>query len=547
MDYKQKVKEKQEEQAELLKRWKADEELLYLDKYIMKDSKNNVVPDIVNVTLNRPAVFAANIVAALGTTSEQRVVESEDKNLDTTYIEDFQQRAFASANYRLRTQGKILLNPFVDTQFCIRGRAAARCYFYIKDGVLIPDIASWDARYVSYEIGVDGLDWGGYETTRKKALIQAEYEEELSHFRITNLGKEAKVLDVWDTEHGEVWVADKKILEQEHPFGFCPVVIQIVPLGYGNILLGTDQMKNEGESIFFLMRDVNSELNRLASIMQTLNLKSVKPHMKQKKIGGGKAEKYEDLTDMGGVTAMEPAEDVIPIDFGDAQKSANIAYNMMDTAIKEGSLSSADLGLIGSPPASGIRAIIAGENKDQILHPRLEAKGLINTQLAEMFTRQVILIGGSVELGVPGHKRSFDVGKLEGEYETTYKYTAKSPVTDAGLYSLAAAAGDSLSKKYKRENIYQLQDPDGEEKQLRWEEAEMLSPAIKMRRILETLVEMDEDEEAELLSDEMGVNLEQMLRGETSQQPKPEKPQEPKQVMGMWGGGGQPRAEGGEE
>ncbi|GAG05691.1 unnamed protein product, partial [marine sediment metagenome] len=66
-------------------------------------------------------------------------------------------------------------------------------------------------------------------------------------------------------------------------------------------------------------------------------------------------------------------------------------------------------------------------------------------------------------------------------------------------------------------------------------------------RTLETLIDMGEDEEAELMSDELGVNLEQMLRGETAQQPKPEKPQEPKQVMGMWGGGGQPRAEGGEE
>ncbi|GAG38201.1 unnamed protein product, partial [marine sediment metagenome] len=101
MDYKQKVKDKQGEQSDLLKRWIADEELLYLDKYIMKDSKDNVVPDIVNVTLNRPAVFAANMVAALGTTSEQRVVESEAKDFDTAYVEDFQERGFGSANHRL--------------------------------------------------------------------------------------------------------------------------------------------------------------------------------------------------------------------------------------------------------------------------------------------------------------------------------------------------------------------------------------------------------------------------------------------------------------
>jgi len=542
MDYMQKVKDKQAEQAGLLKRWKADEELLYLEKYIMKDASGKNVPDIVNVTLNRPAVFAANIIAALGATSEQRVVESEDKNLDTAYIEDFQQRAFAAANHRRRIQDKILLNPFFDTQFCIRGRGAARCLFQMVKGILVPDISPWDARYVTYEIGEEGLEWAAYETTRTKAMIEAEYPD-----LATIPGKEAKVLDVWDTDHNEIWIAGKKVKEQSHHFGFCPVVIQIVPLGYGSILLGTDQMKNEGESIFFLMRDVNSELNRIASINQTLNLKTVKPPTKQKKRGGGKPSPYEDIMAMGANTVMEPEEDIQTIDFGDAQRSTDMGYRMFDTAVKEGSLSSADLGLIGSPPASGIRAIIAGENKDQIIHPRLEAKGLINQQLAEMFTRQVILIGGSVELGVPGHKRTFETSKLEGEYETTYKYTAKSPVTDAGLYSLAAAAGDSLSKKYKRENIYQLQDPDGEENQLRWEEAERLSPAIKMRRTIKTLIDMGEEEEAELMSDEMGVNLEQMLRGEMAQQPKPEKVKEPTQVMPLWGGGGgQPRAEGGE-
>ena len=75
----------------------------------------------------------------------------------------------------------------------------------------------------------------------------------------------------------------------------------------------------------------------------------------------------------------------------------------------------------------------------------------------------------------------------------------------------------------------------------------MLSPAVKMRRTIKTLIDLEEYEDAELMSDEMGVNLEQMLRGETAQQPKPEKAKEPTQVMGMWGGGGgQPRAEGGE-
>ena len=530
MDYPKLVKEQESNNTDLYQRMKDDEDLLYLSKYVMKDADNKPVKNIINVTLNRPAVFAANIISALGATSEQRVVETEDKNLDTAYIEDFQKTAFGAANDRLRRQGRPQLNPFADTQLSIRGRSAARCIFQIVDGVLVPEIAPWDTRFVTYEMGVDGLKWAAYKTIRSKGAIEAEYG-------IVIADKKSEVIDVWHMEGNEVWVAGDKILEQKHSFGFTPVAIQVVSLGYGAILLGDDRVKNDGESIFFLIRDVIPELNRLASIVQTQNLKSVRPPVSQKIKGKGKPGKYDDIMGLGANTAMEPGDSIEPINFGDALRSATMLLGIIDDAIGEGSLSSADLGTIGSPPASGIRAIIAGENRDQVVHPRLEGKALLNESLTEMFTQQVIQIGGSIELGIAGHKRTFQTSKLDGEYTTTYKYTAKSPVTDAGLYSLAAAAGDSLSNKYKMENIYQLDDPDGEARQKRWEEAERLSPAIKINRTIKALTEMDEGFEAELMSAEMGVSLEQMLAGETTQQ-KPEKTDDPTQVLSLFGGAG---------
>ncbi len=542
-DLKQAVKDFETEHSTLIARQKGDEDLLYLDKYIMRDSKDKEVPDIINVTLNRPAVFAANIISALGSTSQQRVVESDEEKFDTTYVEDFQEAAFASANAKLRRQGRPQLNPFFDTGFSIRGRSAARVVFQEIDGVLDTEIIPWDTRgdYVSYAMGSDGLKWAGYKTKRKKDAIEAQYGEELSHFNVSIIGKGGEVQDIWDTEHNEVWVENKKIIEQPHDFGFTPVCIQIVSLGYGTILLGPNSIKNEGESIFFLIRTVIPEYNRLASIMQTLNLVSVKPPMQEAVKEKGrlaKARKHKDITGAGTSNTVDTPGAISKIDFGDAQRSATLASGMFDDAIGEGSLSSADLGRIGSPPASGIRAIIAGENRDQIVMPRLDAKALLNEQIAEMFTRQVIQIGGSVKLGAPGHKRTFEVSKLDGEYQTTYKYTAKSPITDAGLYSLAAAAGSGLSDKYKRENIYQLDDPEGEERQLAIEAARRLSPAIQLDYTIRQLLEAGEDWWAELLSAEMGVNLQQMLAGETAQQPKPEKKDEPTQVLSLFGGGG---------
>ncbi|GAG94870.1 unnamed protein product, partial [marine sediment metagenome] len=254
---------------------------LYLKKYVMSDAKGRAIPDIVNVTLPLPGRFFNDVVSLLGTAKEQSIVETEDKGIDTTEIEGFREAAFGAANARLRLQGKFELNPWWDFHSCIRGGAAARCLFRIgdvvragkKEQMLIPDITPWDIRYVTSAVGEQGLDWAAYKTTRTKDAIEAEKWVIESGFTLT--AKEAEVLDVWDTEHNEVWVAGDKVFEQPHDFGFCPVVIRYVVLG--SMLADKDSLEHQGEGLFFLIRDAIPELERLLSIMQTLNLLSLKP------------------------------------------------------------------------------------------------------------------------------------------------------------------------------------------------------------------------------------------------------------------------------
>lgn len=526
-DYFELVQQKEDERSELIARMEEDKDLLYLKKYIMTDVKNRAVKDIVNVTLNRPALFAANVMSALGKTTEQIVVDSEVKDFDAAEVEDFVRAGFAAANERLVKQGRPQLNPFLDEQFCIRGRGATLVVFQMVNGVLIPDIIPWDSRYVTYEVGADGLEWAAYKTERSRAAIEAEYG-------ISIKDKSGKVLNVWDMEHNEVWVAEERVVDQKHTFDFTPVVIRVVTLG--SMLADADAMAHQGESLFFLIRGIIPELNRLVSIMQTLNLKTIKKPMKVKMKGKGEAPPYDEIADAGQTVRMEPDEDIAPIDFGDAQRSANIAYQMLDKAIQEGSLSSFDLGTF-TQPMSAVALIEIGEGRDQIFAPRLGARGMMNQQIADMFTEQVIQMGGNIELGTKGHKRSFSTSKLKGEYEVVFQYFIKSPRIDAGLYSLAAAAGNLIPDKAKREEILQREDPDGDVAQLRWEEAERISPGIKINRIVKSLAEQGEDLEAEILSAEMGVSLKQMLAGEVGQVPKPEEEDLPTQVVPMFGGG----------
>jgi len=530
-NYKEKVEAKEEDFDELAIRQDEDVDLLHLKKYVMKDAKNHVIRDIVNVTLNRPGVFGANIISALGNTSEQLIISSNDENFDTRLVEDFRNVAFAAADYRLKKQNKSSLDDFIDIQSCIRGRSAARCLFRRKNGVLIPDIMPWDAhaKRVTYELGEDGLEWAAYKTKRYKDDIEAKYPE--ARGMITD--KTATVLDVWDATHNEIWVNDRIVKEQGHNYGFTPVCIEIVPLGYGSALMDDDRLKYDGESIFFLIRDAVPELNRLVSIMQTLNLKAVKPPMKYKSKEGhtSKPPKPEAI-EMAKITSLDAEGDLAPINYGDAQRSAQLAYNMMKKDMEEGSLSSIDLGILDFQ-VSAVALIEIGEGRDQVFLPRLKAKAGLKEQIGDMFTKQVIQMGGSVELGVPGHKRTFKVSDLKGEYSTSYKYFVKSPKIDMARHSVANAAIE-VSRKYKREHMLQLEDPEGEDRQRTIEEAQETSPILKLEKRIKALLDAGMDEEADLLSMEEGVAIEALLRGELV--PNRETAVKPQQMPNLFGG-----------
>ena len=64
--YYEKVLEKDREFSSLDGRMQMDSDMLYLAKYVMKDKAGKAIPDIINATLNKPAVLAANVISSLG-------------------------------------------------------------------------------------------------------------------------------------------------------------------------------------------------------------------------------------------------------------------------------------------------------------------------------------------------------------------------------------------------------------------------------------------------------------------------------------------------
>ncbi len=546
------IKDNAEGRKALTDRQDADVLLRNLVAYVMKglDGKTPV-SKIINVTLNRPKVMSAFIIAALGNTSEQILVETEEKDFDLDYIKDFRRLLFAAANARVLRQGGDEINPYLDEQSCIRGGGSLLVVMQMFKGktgapYLDTNITKWDYRYTNFAQGVDGLLWAsnGYGTKQKKADVESQVWWESRVGLPTFPGKEAEVVDVWTREEHKIYLTGQKVFEEPHKFQwgdetpYVPVVIQGVPLG--SELSDVDDLKHQNESIFFLIREAMPEMQRLVSIVQTQAFNTLKPPVMVTTVEGNTIEVsdlplYEELMAAG---AISNANAKI-ITQSDANRAAMMAMERMDLNMREAGFIPRQL----DPPQSGIALIIEKEGQDIIQLPRLKLKGTMKTAAGDMATAQIMQIGGSVEIGTPGHKRTFETGKLVGQYEVKHKFRVKSLANDAGLASLAASYGDDLSRHYKLREVYQLDDPDGEENWLGYEEAERLSPLVKLRRRVEDLLALGKDEEAALITDEAGVMLEQLLSG-TATTPKPEKAQEPKQVLDLWGGGqGRQRAQ----
>ena len=534
------VREQELEMSELDTRMQADVDLLHLKDYVMRgppdvEGKRHTIPGIVNSTLNKPAIFGDNVVAALGAVKQQVIVESEDDRFDTHKVEEFLDSAFDAANASLIKKRLPQLNPFADVQICFRGRTGRRILFREVDGVLIPDIMSWDGRYIRFKMGEEELDWAAYPTRRTRSEIEGQYG-------IVIKDKFARILDVWTKDHNEVWIDEKRVAvgkdgkprREEHNYGYVPVVIEIVTTGYGDMLLDEGRIKYEGESIFNKIRDVVPQMNMLMSILSTLNLLSVKRPAQWLSSGGATATApdYDEALAPGSITSVDAEGGIKTIDFGDALRAAEIADRKLEKAIQEGSFTDIDIGNV-QQPFSAVALITIGESRDQDLLPRLASKETLNIATAEMIIKQVIQIGGTIKLGATGHKKTFSTGILKGEYSVDYKYFIKSPKIDIARISMAGQAERGYSRLEIYTNVLQAEDPEGMLTDWYSQLAEVIDPnVLKLRIVLNLLEKADEgDEDAEMeafvMAQGMNLSIEQIKAGivpETPQIPQGEEP-----------------------
>jgi hypothetical protein len=510
MTTKEMVEYREGELANLTMRQDEDKELYYLAKYKMKYLDGKEVPEgkVHNVTLPDPALFAYRANAIIASAIQQIVVKGKGmSDAETSYIEDFISAVLYEIDSKLGDQGTAGHFPFNTEQMDIRGRCAARFLFRKEKGKLVADYSRWDTRFVTFRYDRQGLKWAALKTPRCREDIISEYPN------ADVQGESEYVIDWWGRKKNEVWIGSNIEHTRGHDYGEVPVVYSTCPAG--SMLFDSDAISHEGESLFALVRDIYPELNKAASVLQTLNMMSFQEPMQYESEEGETATLPEKPPyGVGMVVAVEKGGGFKKMPVEDMRNATRHLLAMLEGRSQRGTLPAVDYGNLTFP----LSAVAIGkltESKDVIFVPRLSGLAMFYCRLARMMIRQYLMRGMASEFGEEGNRKLFSVDKLKGSYSIKFRYYSQSPEQQIANYAVGSAAHNmGMSLKTVFTDILKLPNPMGEILARKAEDAENLDPILKLHNYTLSLLEQGgRDIDAMILSDQVVAMIKQRRIG----------------------------------
>lgn len=539
-DILQKINNKEKEFADLYTRMDEDKKLLILDDYTMRDKDDREEPDVDNITMNDPGNFGDRVHNTLIKADIIPEVEGEGlKDEDTELIEKFIRDMEFEADAILQPQGFPTFRQWEAMQACDRGYVARRITLSIgEDGRLAPtSFKNVDTRYLIYDNGINGLRWVATRTPRSKADIEEEYPN--ANF----LRASAIVTSHWDDEKESVFVGKNQVDEKENIWGEPPFVIQVMPTGTWT--MDDDRMAVSGESIFARNRDLYEKKNWAASILATLNANVIFPKMQVE---------VEDALAMNKKPASPPwaKKVVLPylkgtkgysaIQFPDIHKAFSHFYSILDSALQEGALPKISYGDLQFP-ISAVGMAELKEAEDPVYFPRIQGLALFWQRCQRMIIKQYIAQRMHLKIGEEGFRKEYSYRDLQKECSIKYRFFISSPKQDMVNISTAAAVGGLVSDDTKRRDYLHIQNPTEEDNKIWAERAARMSPAVAMYDVIKALFARGEKVKANIMAEEMGMTLDQVIQGQVVQPGQSVPEEKPKQLMPLFrgtGGGAEP-------
>ena len=473
------VQNKRDQSNQLHKRQDSDAKLAHLGKYKLKSALDGKdIPGAVSITLNKPAVYLHSVVSWILNAKWQTFVEGNIASTMKTDVENFLDDAYAESDERRIGRGEKSSRMLFATHLCSRGWIGRRLLWQADGENVYLDDVFIDMRWAEFEPDNVGFKWVAPTYWRSTSILQRQYPSA----NIPDSKDLFKVTDFWDGEKNEVWVADKLVSKEKNEMGYPPFIILPSPSGF--VFLDKGYMKDEGESIFFLDRDLYDPQNQLVSVDQTLAMQAVDPNY-QRELLNRKGDSPSPGASGGRTLEVEPGSKYELMPQSDIKMSNRIAHEEIGRAVEQGSLSEVD---IATPPrvTSALWITEQTELRNKLLVPLLQTLENFSAQSSRMLIDMYKKGGYDSYVGVKGKATKYKATKLGDldDYTIKYRLMSKNRKQEIANVIVSNAAVGEMSRISRLENIMMVDEPEVELARIEAEEAEQFDPVVKMIRLV---------------------------------------------------------------
>lgn len=513
MDYKQQVNKRFDELKPLHDRMLVDRGIYFLAPYTMKDYQNKEIKKVDNVTSRDPRNFADRIIAVLNSAEPPPEVEGEKlSDKDTGALEAFWYAARDDANKRLATKMMMPIHPFLVWHDCMSGWVVLRVWLYEDEDGLQFDILPLDPLDVVWEVGGKGILLAAHKITKSKALIEMEYDKVIEK-------KEAVVIDCYGETDHVVYVGGDIVKQEPNPFGKVPFVIrpvQLTPM-VGTAREDASAIANYGESLFAAVRGDGGSvevMNKFLSVLQSLNMQYFRWPIGIKTEG----ELPEgDMLAAGAQTPLGLRDEIEKMPVGEIKDAGALFYSIISGEFQRATLPYSDWGDVPFQLPDLALARL-DRQRDQFLEPRIRTLEQAYTDVANMVLEQYEKFGFTAKIKVEDKEIDFKLPDVKKPFTISFHMATTSPEKDISNYALAAKAKAlelPTSKVWR--DILHIEDISGAESERLSELAAMLSPKILLYRLARNAIQQAEDltgEEAEVKWAEAKILSAELQMGE---------------------------------
>ena len=461
-----KVNDKELDESELHKRMDADFDLWNLKKTVYDNHKTSI-----NITSNDPITFSDDFQSKLSRAERQiRIImaetEGDDKREDIGKLERLLVFAFEKADERLR---RMLLPPLRDSEIwysLIRGWAVGKFLVYMDGKNVIFDFMAWDRRWVTCEVGSDGLLWVNNKTFRSADSIKDEYGSDIVK---GNKNKDIAVNDHWkylSPEEKENSVeCNGEFLKSptKHKLKSIPVLIMPIATRPPITTNEGDASSGYGESIYAANRGMYPIRNEFASVVAS----HAKLLAKQPMVN---------LYDEQGRELLETAyfsdavlnlpkghNELFPVPMKEISPTVTNMLNWLGNQVESGSLPDIS---VGTPPPSGTLYNLIQEQSNKVFSPQLSLLDNFYADACYLIEEQLLTNKIKVDVKVEQKRKYYETQvkpvDLKRPHIIKVEFTATTPWSRLETAQIADMVRKSgVPEGWIWENIYKFPDPKG--------------------------------------------------------------------------------------